>query len=416
MDGFERIGAAEDGAVIGISTTTDDVYKYRALAKSLRARFRNATIIGGGSHFARESIDGYMDAVEETLRAGDTDAVVVGHAQPFVDLIAKHGGKLEDVDAPGFYMLDPGSDRVVGHGRGKYPAVGEVPYDVFEGKRGVKFLLSNACRNGCDYCPVSKEPRPLFTTDMVVESMLKVFRERDTRAITLFDPNPFDPKFMGYYEETMGALDKGHRTLKSVYMDPAALASESQQERAADMILKSMMLVLFAGRDQVTEEGSKIIGRRYHGKLRDQAMLDGEKRVLTNLVSGMNKMFRRRRMTIPLEITFSYILTHMETRESAMAAYEDMMDFIAQGDDLVRIKIEINPLMPYPGTRVRRNHKDAIDLTDFDFYRDTGKSLSPWKADAGPGVVLMRRAAVLNRNDGARAAVDDFKRAIDLSF
>ncbi len=419
LDGFARLGAGEDGAVIGISTTTEEFYKYRAIARMLKERFPDARIIGGGWHFVREKFDGnedYRDPVEDVLLAGDTDAVVVGDAQPFVDFVVKHGGSRGEVEAPGFYQLDSSSGEILGRGSGGYPALGEFPYDYRAGTDYMTILLSNVCRNACDYCAGVKTHRPLFSTDMVVGGMRKVIGEHGVELIKFYDPNMFDPASIGYYEEVFARLDKGRPIRKHTYLDPAVLLSEEHKERVARMLTKSMILYLFAGRDQVTEEGARILGRRHHGRLKDQRMLDAERDALKDLVGRAQEAHRRDGNAPERLLTLSYIVTHMETMETALAAYEDMMTFLAMDRPGIRIHIEISPLMPYPGTRVRKRYSDAIDLADFEFFRNAGDRLTPWKRDAGPGVELMRRAAFLHRASGAEKTAEEFRKAIDQSF
>ena len=420
LDCFARLGAGEDGAIIGISTTTEEFYKYRALTRMLKGSFPGSQIVAGGSHFVRERFDGYenyRDPVEDALMAGNTDAVVVGHAQPFVDFVVKHDGRKEEVETPGFYQLDPLSGKIVGHGRSGYPAVGELPYNFREGTNSMDVLLSNVCRNGCDYCAGMKtSARPVFSVDMVVEGMKRAIKETGVDLVKFYDPNMFDPASIGYYEDIFVRLDEGRPIRKHTYLDPAVLLSEEHKERVSRMLTKSMILYLFAGRDQVTEKGAALLGRRYHGRLKDQAMLDGERDALKDLVGRAQEAHRWDSNAPERLLTLSYIVTHMETMETALAAYEDMMTFLAMDRPGIQVHIEISPLMPYPGTRVRKRHSDAIDLADFEFFRNAGDRLTPWKKDAGPGVELMRRAAFLHRANGAKKTVEEFREAIDQSF
>ncbi len=416
VDYFERLGAREKGAIIGVSTTTSEIYKYRELAGILTSEFPDAQIIAGGAHFIRQRIDGHMDPVEHLLRSGLAHAVQVGDAQGFVDLIVKHGGRREDVESPGFYQLDHGSDQLIGRGVGRYPRADSIPCDVTKGKATLTTQFGRTCNNGCDFCAVPRRPRPFFSADEVVDGMSKILANRRPTHLRLCDPNPLAADTIGYYREIFGALDKRHPTVKDVYLDPAALAVEENWESTAVFLLRGMFWFHFAGRDAVTEEDAAVIGTRYLGRVKDQKMLDGEREALFRLIRTLKGLHKHRGAPIPFGLTLSYIITPMENRDTAQAKYDDIMSFLSHSDDLVGVDIEISPLMPYPGTKIRKKYAAVIDMEEFDFGRDTGDSISPWKKDAGSGVKFLRRALLLDRRYGSKVMMEEFRKAVDESF
>lgn len=85
-----------------------------------------------------------------------------------------------------------------------------------------------------------------------------------------------------------------------------------------------------------------------------------------------------------------------------LAMYEDMASLLSLADSSVNIAAGINPLMPYPGTKIRKRYKDMIDMENFDFLRVEDYGLSPWKRDAGPAMAFMRHMLLLNGRYTAR--------------
>ncbi len=411
VEGMRALGAGEKGAVIGISTTTDEYFRFAPLAKLLRMAFPDATLIAGGAHFVRERIGGFADPVETALMMGLVDAVVVGHAQPFVDLVVKHGGRIEEVDAPGFYRLDPVSKRVTGRGKGKFPDLNKLTLLYDPVSMGIRTMLADGCRNGCNFCTVAGRPVALFDPEIVVRDLSAALLEHQDFRISLYDSNPLEPALRNFYRSVFLALDETNQSRKFAYIDPATLAHD---------FLESLNTISFgtiwsfnAGRDAVTEKQARAIGTRYKGKYKDQRMLDAEKKALIEFIDAMKMLKKLYPEEPPFGLMLSYIVTPFETRQSAMAMYEEMREFLALADKSIVFRFAVHALRPYPGTTLRNKYSSVIDMEEFNFRLDLGDRISPWKKGAAPALAFHRAVTMIPPVNDQTDYLKAFKRAIN---
>ncbi len=389
-DFYKGMGAAEEGAIIGISATSNDYYKFEPLARLLGGAFPKAQLIAGGPAFVRDEIDGAADVVELTLRKGLVHAIQVGRSRTFTDFVVKHRGRLDEVDGPGFYRLDPMTHDIVGRGVGLHPHLGQAPFES-AGPSSIRMLLGDTCGNGCDFCSAPKSGDPLFSIDQFVEGLDLAVRRHRTAAINLCDPNPIGRRHLDFYREAFRVADERvQRTIKYLYIDPATLVDEDHFERVLQLAHEGRFWCLYAGRDAVLESQADAIGTRFEGKLKDQAMLDAEKSALMRFVASLKTFHPRLALMSPREITISYIVTPFDTDETAKALFEDSRDFLSLADATMKVKFLLHPLMPYYGTRLRYKNAHLIDLEQMDFQKVEDDTVTPWKKDAGPGLELMR--------------------------
>jgi hypothetical protein len=410
---FRGAGAGEPGAVIGISTSSEEYPTFRSLSLMLKEAFPAASIVAGGAHFARQHLEGVPDVVEAALIDGLADAIQVGHAGAFIAMIVEHGGSFRDVEAPGLYHLAPHTGRVIGHGRGSYPRVDWLPMVGEPADGDAHTMLADQCLNGCDFCFLSGK-RPPRIPPHVAEAGLRSALGDGLKRLFLCDSNPLAAEQRGFYSELFERVADCGQVLKAVYLDPAELV------RGLDDVVHAARLHdywnFFAGRDAVVEAQARIVGTKYRGRLKDQMMLDAEGHALRTFISIMRGMRFKSRANAPQQLKLSYIVTPFETRESALALYDDMQEFRSRSDDSMRVNVAVQTLMPYPGTAVRRRLKDAIDLGDFTFGVDRSGRLAPWKKDVGPGLAFMCAMHGLPQRGGDDLFLEGFLQAIHDHF
>lgn len=412
VSAMRSAGASEKSAVIGISTRTSQHYKFPPLARLLRSAFPDALLIAGGAHFVREEINGFADPIESALAAGLVDGVQQDHAQGFVDLVVRHGGRLDKTDSPGLYRRDPATGEILGSGRGAYPRVDAIPLIHDADQRSLHLMLRDGCMHRCGFCAVSSRISPPFSVEEAVSGLRRELVEGNANQIEFFDSNPLLPSRREFYRDVMGALDAIRPTAKIVYLDPSILAEEL--EESINTALISTFWHFFAGRDAVLESAALDIGANYRGKPKDQARLDREKLVLRTFIQVMKQAHAQLyREAPPMGLTISFIITPFETRERADAILEEMREFEAMADERMSIGFSLPPLMPFPGTEIRKRYSGAIDMEDFDFYRVFPDRIAPWKADAAPSLAFHRAMLFLARSRGPREMIAGFQRAIE---
>lgn len=399
---FKALGAAERGAIIGISTTTDEYFKFEPLAQLFRKAFPDATIVAGGSHFLRDDIDGYANTLEVALRSGLVDLVQVGHASGFVDLVTKHNGDPSRVEGEGLYHLDPSSGDIIGSGVGRYPDLNQVPIEYDPATKVAYMILRNACPHNCNFCVSVADMAPRFSADTVIESLRQFFMTHDVDALYLEDSNPLERGDLDYYEGIFAAADRMKPTDKKVFLSPGQLVDREYME--GDLLralVRYRVQTIFMGRDVVTEEIAGKIGRRYRGMVKTQERLDDELTAFKDFVGRMGDMTVEAAWPVPTRIILSYIMTPFETRESVAALMEETEELARLISRRMKISSIAPPLMPYPGSKLRRQMSGSIHMDAFDFRNVRDDTFIPWRRGAGTSLGMMSDLLSLNDSGGS---------------
>lgn len=388
--------------VIGLSTTTDDYFKFEQLSQLFRKTYPGSLIVGGGPHFKRENVVTsagirFRDPVEVALQEKLCDAAVVGHCSPFLDLLTEHDCDLGKVTAPGFYFLD-GDGNVKGHGTGKYPVLGRVPY-VEESEDSYGIIISSTCHNACGYCSVDRRD-VAFSPELAAGALKSIAGLVTDHYIKLSfdDPNAFEA---GKQDDLMEIIKQTEpeedltcpAVLKTISLDPSLLTEaggRSGHERAELIInmLRHGFYGFFFGREVLSGDTAEAIGSNLKGRPKTQEQLDDEREALEGFVKILHKW--RENYPYPpgrLGVTLSYILTPFETKGSALALCDEMERFEDMSDDDVMVFPQLMILNPLPGTPVRKKYADFI-VDPENFAQDTVFANS-WSYRLGRGAMLL---------------------------
>ncbi len=375
----------------------------RALLSAVRCQTEGhdppVMIVGGGPFFVREQLvrQGrfFPDSIEAALRekvgqdaARIYDGIVCGglgallqlleHARSG-DLEIGHGRVVPRALPSGYYCLD-GSD-VSGAGRSPVTPLGAPPF--YHVPRRSSFdamvMFSNSCPNGCDYCATGERMR--FTGAEVSQSV-RGFRNRIVSResegamrrmghLRLLDPNPLGPCAR---EHTFDCLERirsalGFAPRLHCFQDSHAFLEPDQV--SADIEALNIKR-LFVGREAVCEPGLGFMGRKHLGRARPAEAVAQEKAGLEAVVRQQQKARKS------LRLLLSYILTPVETKESLIRTFRDMVSFRDLSGGTVRVGVQWALLWPSPGTRVIRDQTDL--LSDNAYF--VGAARDVWDADA----------------------------------
>ncbi len=394
IDQFTRMGAAERGAVIGISTTTSEYFKFEPLARLLREVFPDALLIAGGAHFFRDRIEGVPDTLEVALEEGLADAVQVGHAQAFIDFVTKYNGDMERAEGPGFYRIDHASGRVVGSGVGRYPELQFLPIDYDREHAVVSTLFKNACVHGCAYCCARLGAVSPFPADMAIESLNRFFAANKTYALMIVDSDPFTERDIDYYRHIFGSLRNRTPLYMSPYLNPILLLDADHQDKIFGTFFPGPGHRFFVGRDTAVAGIAAKIGSNDNRRPKSQRQLDEEHMALEEFIYQIKGSHKRGDTRIRTDIVISYIVTPFETMDSFMAMTDDVSHLLEMNDEGVRISVVLSPLMPFPGTPLRRKYRNSIDLGAYNFSDTSNGAVAPWKMSPDVtdfGIRMMRR-------------------------
>jgi len=390
IEELKRTVAGENDAVFGLSTTSEEYFKFTALAELIRQEFPQARIVAGGPHFKREKLEGYRDSVETALVSKLADSVVVGHAQPFIDLVINQHGQKDLIASPGLYYLGSAGEEVKGHGYGKFPQLRTVPYTYTEGSRLIGTIFDDSCENRCGFCAIPLSRSPLFAAGTVIDSLRPVFANLAPGQLSLYDSNPFETRRFDYYREVFeGLYDRERPVFKITFLDPSLIVSDDYRNKLGPFLLRHAFFKFFIGRDVVTEQSARVAGSNLRGKVKSQKQLDDEKEALAKFIRALKTVHTRAPDIPPHKLFLSYIITPFEDRESARAIADDMETFLGLSEEGVKVSVRIFPLMPYPGTRVRRELVKWIEPEDYSFSSYGLAPGDPWKEEIGLSHELM---------------------------
>ncbi len=360
---FECFLSAHTAPVFGISCWSNSFTSAVRYSSQIRAKYRDAIIIGGGAHF--NSRDNMRKALDEDI----FDMVLIGGADPFLEFMknirekrtsaAKTAGGIRiNGIMPGSGLHWRGSSRLP-HGRFSKAAV-PVMFMTENGGE-VTAIFSDRCGNGCEYCTVHmNNPAPQsreITENMVAESCLYLQSVNGKPVnIAIMDSSPF---LDTNRKETAGTLKKISAACKNIRY--TVLADPHDFDAGfEELVLRYNIATIFIGRDRISADS--FIGRRLHGRLRATEELDRERETLAGFIRGMNTQPAAR------ELYIGYIASPYETEEEADMLINEIAYFVGAAEGKTVVQPNIFILNPYRGTKVWKKAGNAAwDVAEFEY-------------------------------------------------
>lgn len=381
-----------DNIIFGISTTTDDYFKLESISRVIRKLFPTSKIVGGGPHFVREEIitsngKKVRDPVQIALEDKSVDAVVVGDAQPFIDLVIQNKGDITATHSHGFYRLGD-TGNVLGGGRGKYPILELIPYafervphapgnyyytDKYDKLPKtideITIMLNILCKNGCDFCSI-RNTAPLLNPDKAIKTLETILTRDRITSLHISDNSPLTPETLDGYRRIFEYTDnKNSSVLKSMYLDPSTLIDGAHFDKVMKVIANHHIFGFLLGRDCLTEENASIIGTKYKGKIRTQERLDNEQKAIINFIDFIQGVDTISRYKTIQSVKIFYIFNPFQTEQSILDTIDEMEYFTNLSQKGTEVRTMITVLTPYPGTHVRKKYIDFIEGDPEDFLK-----------------------------------------------
>ncbi|NQT29140.1 MAG: hypothetical protein HQ596_01070 [Candidatus Saganbacteria bacterium] len=401
---FSSLSNGSRNLLFVFSTTTAGYPVFREISRGVKQALPHAARTLGGPHLAREEglVDThgrrYRDTVELALQDNLADAAVVGDAAPLIDYV-NIGMMAEAVDpatTPGLYYLDH-QGNIIGRNTGRFPVLEEIPHIFDEEKGRASLMLTRECENNCGFCRFKggKLVYPKSQVPIVLQQISARFKEAGAPygKVQFYDSNPAEERKGG---NLITLLDEFEREafpylLKIAFLEVPSLLGKDIETFAYHLIQHGFYHFK-AARDAVTAKTAVDIGRNFKGRPRSQTRLDDEKTALLEFITALKKWHRDKKTItgyppVPnFKVSVSYIISPFMTEDEMLAMVTDMEDFEKQSGDGVEIIIRFNPLMPFPGNAVRKEHIEHVHDPEF-----TNISLSPilWDSSLGPAVEVM---------------------------
>jgi hypothetical protein len=402
LGSLKKTGTGQN-TLFGITVMTECYSNFVSISGMIRKLFPKSAIIGGGPHFQREPWNEYDDPVKAALKEGLVDAVGVKHGKSIVDLITEHNGDLAAASKiPGLYALDS-SGQVSGHGFGRYPKVGRLPYITYERPMTHSFIhvvqtvIDDSCSNLCDFCSINKSS--MTPKELAKKTLEEAFSQSKEGFLVLQDSNPFERGKLGFYREVFGGLGKkNEKILKSGFAHPALFADEAYLPELSEFLFENNFRKIFVGRECFSEEFARIIGSRYNNKLKSQGQLDAEKAGIEQFIDKLeqNNNVRASRGLSPrhYEIKISYIVTPYGTKESYLQISSEMEHFHNMSSAYLMVVPIYFILAPFPGTMMKRRLLE--DITHPESFEEHSFRGNSWK-NSLPGSRLLNELVRLER-------------------
>lgn len=363
-----------DEVIFGIHAPTEKYDMMIAFSKFLRQYFPDSERFAGGPHFHRENF-GFDDTVDEALKLGFVDKVVVGHATPFIDYIVN--GKKTD----GLFWIEDG--KVKGKGKGKYPEINKVPYLNFGTSHpDILIFFQDRCSHACDFCTIDKRNTGI-TLEQAVATLDEAFGDSKFAQMNIIDSNPLDPKWRKFYFDLFEAIDEDRKVLKTIFVEPSYLVGKEGDE-LVDFLLEHYVTQFFIGRDAIIESNAAMMGLRgLNGQLKTQEQLDCEKFAIGRFLKKLNEHPIAKAAepvgTKMYGVTISYIITPFESMKSSQSMINEMQYLSRFNSDRLKVNVFARQLIPLPGTKLRQRTLEYVkDPEDYIGLRQTE---NPWKED-----------------------------------
>ena len=335
---------------VGISSTT---FSFPLAKKACsKIKKKKIPIIIGGSHIADSSI------AKKTLEDNLVDYAVVGEAGAFIDLIRwlqTGEGSLPK----GVYSLSDG--KLEGDGKGDYPE--NSPAFAVGRKSGsgidCEVLLTNSCPHQCGYCTSCKKQINVETKDYI-KALKEISGGKRINHLFLYDNNPMSKVNMDRTKRFFDKFEKEFEYLPStiLYGDGANLIDNFEEAKDFMSRFRHPSNNLFFGREVTSETISKKIFRGYLGKIRDQEILDDERKALHKLAESLRDSPESNGLNFTIVI--NYILTPFETEDTLNALCDEIEGF----SKYRRVIIRSNLLWPFPATKIREMYGENCILPE----------------------------------------------------
>ena len=118
--------------------------------------------------------------------------------------------------------------------------------------------------------------------------------------------------------------------------------------------------------------------------------MDAEKIALEKFI-GVLKFWRSSKeyppVQFPSSIKLSYIVSPFETEESMVALLDEAEWLCGLSDERVMVNVDVRPLMPFPGTPIRKDHVDF--LVDPERLNLVNPHSNPWSERLGLPAALI---------------------------
>lgn len=389
--------------IVGLTNRIPRSFVCIQIARRLRAHAAQRGIplmvIGGGPHFARESLQRNGEVIPDSvsnalMKSGSSgqqsppyDAVICGGFGAFIELvsavesdqIAEHDG-IQRPSGPlprGYYYYDRSTAQLMGQGRSSVPAMGVMPITLLEipekGGCSLVTIFSNACIHGCDFCSLPKYVH--FTKDQVVAGIRQTIerygaeRVRNAIHLTVWDPTPLSAKnrdrtyeYLSLVWREIGRPVPPELCLcgpHELLTNPAELLYHIEELRPVKVNI---------GRDAIGEPGASFMGCKQRGRLKPAGWLREEQAGLEEVIRCLKE--RKRRITVEL----SYIISPVETVESLNELFDEMERLCGLSDGNLAVTADWSFLYPCPGAALLREKVDLVS----DLVYDTLDHLGAW--------------------------------------
>lgn len=364
---YDIFQSTTDFEIVGISVDYETVQELITLSNIIKSTLPQSSFIVAWWQGTSDI------AAREYLLNAWVDAVNVGHAQPFFDVLSKIDKKqviskelLFDYSE---WLLATAKQPNVP--RWKFPDIYPfplTPFDVLLDEENKKEYLQlriphyQNCPNQCDYCCSEKVTESQHIFDNIVDTI------RDQEYINNIDCVKFEwPTF------EWKIVDNSIKILKAItdkqgYAPKTKIVMDSNQfqkqnyDKTVQLLQECNAKVVHIGINSVDEVTAHEVGRKYHGKVRSALQLNDEIEWVLHFVKSTEIN------TIKVDILLSPF-DSPDTIQKILQIGKELL--VVQRETGKNIEFFLSPLIPYPWTKFFEKHKNMINFVDYGQFKSS---------------------------------------------
>jgi radical SAM superfamily enzyme YgiQ (UPF0313 family) len=328
----------KEKSIIGFSSYYESLDVIIEKAKEIRNTSDHFVVLGGQGTYD-------IDTNKQLLDTGLFDAVNMGHAAPFVEMIKQKyinpALALEQL-AINNNLATP-TNRLFQNGA--FPNLNKYPLKVYSHGKRTNLLIPamRSCPNKCDYCIESINRVPDIT-DKIVEAV-KECTEITEKTLVKFSSPTFNKANITDAKKILSAMKIKPQTL--FYLDSHQLIRN--REEIIKQLDEFNSTQAYIGLNAIDDISAAYIGRKLGNKVRTN--VEAEKDAVIEFLKA------KRNISAPEKYVISIMISRAENRRSFLKLIDfcNTVTHIAC-DYKKKIHIQILHTTAYPGTLFHRNH------------------------------------------------------------
>jgi len=327
-------------SIIGFSSYYESLDEVIKKAEETKKSGNHFVVIGGPGTY-------HIETNKELLNTGLFDALNMGHASPFIELVKyKHGNKTSPLDK---IAIDKGlaTKNHQVFTEGAFPDINNYPLRRYiqGGRVRITIPPMSNCPNLCDYC-IESTIRVPDVTEKIMAAIIENQRTKKFDLITFSSPT-FNKPNINHAKKILSVVNGRPET--GFYLDSYQLVNNMKETIA--QLDDFNATHVYIGLNAINNRSAKYIGRKIGDTVRTN--IESEK------VAVIEFLKAKRNVSVKEKYLVSVMLSKAEDRKGILDVIHFLNNLVSVSlyNDK-HISIQLIHTIPYPGTVYAHNHGD----------------------------------------------------------